>query len=88
MAVNHVELNGKTVLDLRVDTVTPGTLVSGSKAHDASGKTITGKYVPKVLSISNSRMKLTTAPVQRTLSVTSKKLFIAPAEVTGTKIIT
>lgn len=41
-AVNKVEINGKTVIDLTQDTVTPKTLKKGVTAHSASGKRITG----------------------------------------------
>lgn len=39
---NQVIVNGETILDLRSDTVTPGTLQKGSTAHDKSGTKITG----------------------------------------------
>lgn len=39
---NQIIVNGKTVLDLRSDTVTPATLQKGSTAHDKSGTKITG----------------------------------------------
>lgn len=39
---NQVIVNGETILDLRSDTVTPGTLQKGYTAHDKSGKKITG----------------------------------------------
>ena len=39
---NQVIINGKTILDLRSDTVTPETLQKGYTAHDKSGKKITG----------------------------------------------
>ena len=42
MAVNKVEINGETKLDLTQDTVTPETLLSGVTAHNAAGKEITG----------------------------------------------
>lgn len=41
-AVNKVEINGKTVIDLTQDTVTPETLKKGVTAHSASGEQITG----------------------------------------------
>lgn len=40
--VNKVEINGKTVIDLTQDTVTPETLKKGVTAHSASGERITG----------------------------------------------
>lgn len=45
-AVNKVDLNGVTVLDLTSDTVTPETLLVGTTAHNAKGETITGTLVP------------------------------------------
>lgn len=39
---NQVIVNGKTILDLRSDTVTPKTLQKGITAHDKSGAKITG----------------------------------------------
>lgn len=42
MAVNKVDINGSTVLDLTADTVTATNLVSGYTAHDKSGASITG----------------------------------------------
>jgi len=40
--VNHVVINGETVLDLRSDTVTPESLKKGITAHTASGQQIVG----------------------------------------------
>ena len=40
--INQVIVNGKTILDLRSDTVTPETLQKGYTAHDKSGAKITG----------------------------------------------
>lgn len=42
MAANKVAINGKTILDLTQDTVTPATLAKGVTAHDKSGAQITG----------------------------------------------
>ena len=42
MAVNKVDVNGATVLDLTQDSVTPETLKKGETAHDASGALIVG----------------------------------------------
>lgn len=42
MSINKVEINGKTVLDLTQDTVTPDTLKTGVTAHSASGQQIQG----------------------------------------------
>lgn len=45
MAVNKVEINGETVLDLTQDSVTPKTLKKGTTAHNAAGEKITGEAV-------------------------------------------
>ena len=45
MAVNRVDINGATVIDLTGDSVTPETLLQGATAHDASGAAITGTMV-------------------------------------------
>lgn len=42
MAVNKVEINGETKLDLTQDTVTPKTLLPGATAHNAAGNPISG----------------------------------------------
>ena len=42
MAVNHVIINGETVVDLRDDTVSAGKLLKGVTAHDKTGAAITG----------------------------------------------
>ena len=42
MAVNKVEVNGETKLDLTQDTVTPENLLSGAIAHNAAGEKIKG----------------------------------------------
>lgn len=47
MAVNKVEYNGKTLIDLTGDTVTATTLVSGATAHNKKGEKITGSVVVK-----------------------------------------
>lgn len=46
MAVNKVEINGESVIDLTKDTVLPQTLLSGVTAHDAAGEQISGAVAP------------------------------------------
>ena len=46
MAVNKVDLNGETVLDLTGDTITPEALDKGVTAHNATGEKIVGTRVP------------------------------------------
>ena len=50
MAVNKVEINGKTVLDLTGDSVTPEQLAQGTTAHNAAGEQIVGTYTLPVAS--------------------------------------
>lgn len=42
MAINKVEFNGNTLIDLTADTVIPSALLEGYTAHDRSGAVITG----------------------------------------------
>ena len=42
MAINKVEYNGQTLIDLTSDTVTPETLAKGATAHNMAGEQITG----------------------------------------------
>ena len=42
MAVNHVIINGETVVDLRNDTVSADKLIKGITAHDKTGAAIMG----------------------------------------------
>lgn len=51
MAVNKVEVNGETVLDLSQDSVTPEQLAQGATAHNAAGEQITGTYTAPVTSV-------------------------------------
>lgn len=51
MAVNKVEINGETVLDLTADSVTPETMTEGTTAHNAAGEQIVGTYVAPVTSV-------------------------------------
>ena len=46
MAVNKVEVNGETKLDLTQDTVAPENLLSGATAHNAAGERISGAVAP------------------------------------------
>ena len=45
MAVNKVEVNGETILDLTNDNVTPEMLAEGVTAHNAAGERITGTKI-------------------------------------------
>lgn len=44
--VNHVVVNGKTIVDLREDSVTPENLGEGVTAHNAAGEQIVGTGKP------------------------------------------
>ena len=46
MAVNKVNFDGQTLIDLTGDTVTPSDLAEGVTAHDASGQQIQGTATP------------------------------------------
>lgn len=46
MAVNKVEANGETLIDLTDDTVTADSLLAGRTAHLASGVQVTGTFEP------------------------------------------
>lgn len=46
MAINKVVYGGNTLVDLTGDTVTADKILSGYTAHDKSGASITGSYVP------------------------------------------
>lgn len=50
MAINKVQYGTRVLLDLTSDTVTSASLLSGMTAHDASGASITGEYVPQIYS--------------------------------------
>lgn len=63
MAVNKVEVNGETKLDLTQDTVTPENLLSGATAHNAAGEAISGTYVPKTMTVDGTTLKLVPATV-------------------------
>lgn len=43
MAINKVEYNGSTLIDLTKDTIKVNFLLDGVVAHDASGEKITGE---------------------------------------------
>ena len=67
MAVNKVEVNGETVLDLSQDSVTPEQLAQGATAHNAAGEQITGTCTAPVTSVNGQtgdvEIKVSTVPV-------------------------
>ena len=67
MAVNKVEINGETKLDLTQDTVTPENLLSGATAHNSAGVQIVGKYQ----SVTLTGLEIT-APPKKTAYLTGE----------------
>lgn len=65
---NQIIVNGKTILDLRSDTVTPATLQKGYTAHDKSGTKITGTLEASSVSVQDT--KAVTITSNGTVSVT------------------
>ena len=59
MAVNKVDVNGVTVLDLTQDSVTPATLKKGETAHDASGTAIVGEMESSALNLQSKSVTYT-----------------------------
>ena len=59
MAVNKVDVNGVTVLDLTKDSVTPATLKKGETAHDASGMAIVGEMESSAPSLQSKSVTYT-----------------------------
>lgn len=59
MAVNKVDVNGVTVLDLTQDSVTPATLKKGETAHDASGAAIVGEMESSAPSLQSKSVTYT-----------------------------
>ena len=59
MAVNKVDVNGVTVLDLTQDSVTPATLKKGETAHDASGAAIVGEMESSATSLQSKSVTYT-----------------------------
>jgi len=70
MAVNHIVYGGKTLIDLRADTVTPETLEKGIIAHDASGNPITGTRSNQVESLVFTLDDGTTVDISQIASIT------------------
>ena len=96
MAVNKVDINGATVLDLTGDSVTPETLLQGATAHDASGAPITGTLdVPASVaqatpSISVSSSGLITASATQSAGIVATGTKSATKQLTtqGAKTVT
>ena len=67
MAINKVEYNGKTLIDLTNDTVTDNTLIAGATAHSANGEQIVGAFDPTIyLEKTGNASNVTTAFVKAT----------------------
>ena len=69
---NKVTINNQTLIDLSSDTVTPNTLLNGVTAHDNSGASITGTYVPSGgTTINNQNKIITPTTSQQTVTADS-----------------
>lgn len=83
MAVNKVDINGATVLDLTGDSVTPETLLQGATAHDASGAAITGTMVR------GTELKIiVTVKSGATVTATKGSLSVSGTAINGTCTLT
>lgn len=83
MAVNKVDINGATVIDLTGDSVTPETLLQGATAHDASGAAITGTMVR------GTELKIiVTVESGATVTATKGSLSVSGTSVNGTCTLT
>lgn len=80
MAVNKVEINGESVIDLTKDTVLPQTLLSGVTAHNAAGERIVGICVAKEFNVDGSVVKLVDVP-SRTMQQEGSTLKLSPAAI-------
>lgn len=58
MAVNKVEINGVTQLDLTQDSVSQETLLRGKTAHNKAGNRITGTLTLPEITVSGSTMTI------------------------------
>lgn len=83
MAVNKVDINGATVIDLTGDSVTPETLLQGATAHDASGAAITGTMVR------GTELKIIVSVASgATVTATKGNLSVSGTSVNGTCTLT
>ena len=82
MAVNKVDVNGVTVLDLTQDSVTPETLKKGETTHDASGALIVGTMETVMISI------IVTVTSGATVTATKGSLSVSGTSVNGTCTLT
>lgn len=87
MAVNKVEVNGETKLDLTQDTVTPENLLSGATAHNAAGKQISGAVAPVRYDVAQdltsnqktrARRNIAAASIDEVNAIPKPNLFINP----------
>lgn len=83
MAVNRVDINGATVIDLTGDSVTPETLLQGATAHDASGAAITGTMVR-----GTKLQIIVTVESGATVTATKGSLSVSGTSVNGTCTLT
>lgn len=87
MAVNKVEVNGETKLDLTQDTVTPENLLSGATAHNAAGEQISGAVAPVRYDVAQNltsnqktraRGNIAAASIDEVNAIPKPNLFINP----------
>lgn len=87
MAVNKVEINGETKLDLTQDTVTPENLLSGATAHNAAGERISGAVAPVRYDVAQdltsnqktqARKNIGAASIDEVNAIPKPNLFINP----------
>lgn len=87
MAVNKVEINGETKLDLTQDTVTPENLLSGATAHNAAGERISGAVAPVRYDVAQdltsnqktqARRNIAAASIDEVNAIPKPNLFINP----------
>lgn len=85
--VNKVQLaNGTTLIDLSADTVAAGKMLSGIKAHDKSGATVTGTIPTKTASNLSASGKTVTVPAGYYASQATKDVATGSATTPATTI--
>lgn len=87
MGINKVNYGSTTLIDISNDTVTAGSMLSGTTAHDNSGAAITGSIESKSSSDLTASGATVTAPAGYYASSASKAVSsgsaTAPATITG-----
>lgn len=83
MAVNKVDINGATVIDLTGDSVTPETLLEGVTAHNAAGDKIDG-----VMKKGTELQIIVTVTSGATVTATKGSLSVSGTSINGTCTLT